>query len=85
MMAGPNGAGKSTVLARVNRSALIVVSPDSIAHETGLTRVSAGREALELRRELFQSGVSHVIDTTFSGRGELNALQVAQRENRNPT
>mgnify|MGYP001773784743 CR=1 FL=1 len=79
MMAGPNGAGKSTVLARVNRNGLIVVSPDSIAHETGLSRVSAGREALELRRELFQARVSHVIDTTFSGRGELNALRVAQR------
>jgi predicted ABC-type ATPase len=43
MMAGPNGAGKSTVLDRVNKSGLIVVSPDSIAHETGLSRVAAGR------------------------------------------
>jgi predicted ABC-type ATPase len=80
MMAGPNGAGKSTVLARVNRNGLIVVSPDSIAHEAGSSRVSAGREALKLRGELFRCGISHVVDTTFSGRGELNALQVAQRE-----
>lgn len=79
-MAGPNGAGKSTILARVNRHGLVVVSPDSISHETGLSRVSAGREALDLRRELFQSGVSHVVDTTFSGRGELNALRFAQRK-----
>lgn len=80
MMAGPNGAGKSTVLDRVNKSGLIVVSPDSIAHVTGLSRVAAGREALELRRELFQRGISHAIDTTFSGRGDLIALQAAQRE-----
>ena len=78
IVAGPNGVGKST-LTRTLREKIPVIDPDRIAAETGLSPVSAGKEALRLLRAHIRRRCSVIVETTLSGRTYLKAARHARQ------
>lgn len=78
VVAGPNGAGKSTLVARYLRGQFPIVNPDELAFgENGIGILEAGRRALEERRMRLSQGESFAIETTLTGRGEIEFMRRA--------
>lgn len=85
VVAGPNGAGKSTLVRRYVRGRVPVVNPDDIAREIDPhhhgqpgTMLRAGRLSLQQRQTLLRAGKSFVLETTLTGRSELNFMKQAR-------
>lgn len=87
VFAGPNGAGKSTLVQRYKVGDRIpMVNPDDIAlairAEHGTDQASAqtkaGRIAVAMRARLLAEGRSFGIETTLTGRKELQLMQAAR-------
>lgn len=84
IIAGPNGSGKSTI----TRSAGFegrdrLLDPDAIARgmnpvDPSSAAIAAGREALKRTAEYLSQGVSFAVETTLSGRGNLELLRQAK-------
>lgn len=83
-IAGPNGAGKSTLAERFSiEKRLPLVNPDNIAREMNpghpeKAGVGAGREALKQQNHLLAEKKSFVIESTMSGKRELELLREAK-------
>ena len=92
VFAGPNGAGKSTLVGQHVRGRIPVVNPDEIARnladiaaapfaasrtDTGRL-IQAGRAAVVMRDGLLTSGKSFGIETTLTGRSELDLMRRAK-------
>ena len=79
VVAGPNGAGKSTLVARYLKGRFPIVNPDELAFgENGIGILGAGRRALEERRSRLEQGQSFAIETTLTGRGEIEFMRRAK-------
>ena len=83
--AGPNGAGKSTLARRVLIGRVPVVNPDDLAAEIDLAnrdmpvvQVAAGRKALAAREAHLEAKRSFAIETTLTGRSELELMRRAR-------
>lgn len=77
VIGGPNGAGKSTWAEKFIADDVPVISPDTIAAQSGVNPISAGKKALQERKALLKNRADFVVDTTFSGRGEVAHLRKA--------
>lgn len=83
-IAGPNGAGKSTLAERFSmEKRLTLVNPDNIAREMNpghpeSAGIQAGREALKQQNRLLAEKKSFVIESTMSGKRELELLRQAK-------
>lgn len=84
MIAGPNGAGKSTLAQTYLAGRLPIVNPDDIARAMHPAHpappavlLQAGRQAIAERRQRLDRGESFAIETTMTGRGELNFMRDA--------
>lgn len=84
VFAGPNGAGKSTLVAQRVRGRIPVVNPDEIAQtlpagSTGQARmIEAGRIAITRREGHLKAGRSFGLETTLTGRSELDLMRRAK-------
>lgn len=79
IVAGPNGAGKSTLVAGKNRGRIPVVNPDEVAARgPRVSFLEAGREALRLQKEHISNGDHFIVETTFSGKRELQLMEEAR-------
>lgn len=85
VIAGPNGSGKTTFTRRHLAHRLPVVNPDEIARDLSPSRPDApgialrsGREALILREQFISSRESFAIETTFSGKREIELMHEAK-------
>ena len=84
IIAGPNGSGKSTVTQLVDfhgRERLL--DPDAIARvlspmNPGAAAIAAGRETLNRIASYIASGVSFAVETTLSGKGNLDLIDTAK-------
>jgi len=84
IIAGPNGAGKSTVTQSVEfdgRDRLL--DPDAIARtlnpvSPSAAAIAAGREVLKRIEGYLASGVSFAVETTLSGKGNLDLIDTAK-------
>lgn len=79
IIGGPNGAGKTTVADRWLALRIPVISPDSISALQGLSPVQAGRFAIQEQERLLLEGSSFVVDTTFSGKREIDLMTRADK------
>jgi predicted ABC-type ATPase len=77
-VAGPNGAGKSTIAAQYLGSGIQVISPDTIAEKARVSPGEAGKAAIRDQERALASRASFAIDTTFSGKRELDVLSRAK-------
>lgn len=84
VIAGPNGAGKSTLAQKYLAGRLPIVNPDDIARAmfpaqpaAPMILLQAGRLAITDRRARLERGESFAIETTMTGRGELNFMREA--------
>lgn len=77
-MAGPNGAGKSTIAGQYLAGGIQVISPDTIAAKTRVSPGDAGKAAIREQEQSLADRASFAIDTTFSGRRELDVLRRAK-------
>lgn len=85
IIAGPNGAGKTTFTEEKIKGRVPVVNPDEIAsrlnpENINSVRVKAGREAIRLQKKLLESRADFAIETTFSGKREIDLVKKAQAE-----
>ena len=78
IVAGPNGAGKST-LTQGLVPGFLLIDPDAIAREEGLSPVAAGRATLSRMRSCIRDGRSLVVETTLSGKGLFSIMEAAQQ------
>ena len=84
VFAGPNGAGKTTIVDRHVAGRIPVINPDTIAQtlpphlSAGARILRAGRIALHRRQELLAAGKSFAIETTLTGRSELDLMRAAR-------
>src|SRR5262249_33294179 len=85
VFAGPNGAGKSTLVRRALIGRIPVVNPDDLAAEidlanrdTPVVQVAAGRKALAAREAHLEARRSFAIETTLTGRSELELMRRAR-------
>ena len=84
MIAGPNGAGKSTLAIRFGiDSRLPVINPDVIAKEMNpenpeASALQAGKEAIRRQRGYLANSQSFAVETTMSGKRELDLLRSAK-------
>lgn len=79
IVAGPNGAGKSTLVAGKNRGRVPVVNPDELTvSNPDVSFLAAGREALRLQQEHIANGHHFIVETTFSGKRELQLMAQAR-------
>ena len=84
VIAGPNGSGKSTLTRSVDfegRDRL--VDPDAVARvlnpmNPAAAAIAAGREALGRVAGYLASGVSFAVETTLSGKGNLDLMATAK-------
>jgi len=86
VFAGPNGAGKSTLVKRhkvVDR--LLIINPDEIAYSfhrsyknDTATIAKAGRVAVEQRKQLIQARQTFGVETTLTGRSELQLMRLSK-------
>jgi len=87
VFAGPNGAGKSTLVKRYRvAERLLIINPDEIAYtlhnsykNNPATIAKAGRIAVEKRRRLLQDRQSFGVETTLTGRSELQLMQSSKQ------
>lgn len=83
VFAGPNGAGKSTLVDRYMAERLPVINPDNIARELdprlgeGQRVLRAGRLAVAERDRLLEAGSSFAIETTLTGKSEIDLMRAA--------
>lgn len=82
MFAGPNGAGKSTFVDRYIAGRVPVVNPDNIARQLAVGSdaqriIGAGRIAVAERQRLIADRASFVIETTLTGKSELDLMRAA--------
>ncbi len=83
VFAGPNGAGKSTMVDRYVAGRIPIINPDNIAatlpHEfSEAARVlQAGRIAVRERGALLAARKTFGIETTLTGRSELDLMRAA--------
>jgi predicted ABC-type ATPase len=81
---GPNGAGKSTLVDHYLGDRLPVVNPDNIARDLprkpdgSLAQGDAGRIATQERAGHLAGRRSFAIETTLSGKSELNLMREAK-------
>jgi predicted ABC-type ATPase len=84
IIAGPNGSGKSTLTESVYFDGLKrLVDPDAIARvldpmNPASAAIAAGREALKRIAGYFAEGVSFAVETTLSGKGNLDLIVTAK-------
>jgi predicted ABC-type ATPase len=67
LVAGPNGAGKSTRASNMSSDVEEIVTPDAAAHAP----VMSGRLAIKRIRRLIEERRSFAVETTLSGRLQL--------------
>lgn len=83
VFSGPNGAGKSTLVDRYVATRLPVVNPDNIARtlpvDLGQAEriMRAGRAAVAARQRMLDSRESFAIETTLTGKSELDLMRAA--------
>lgn len=83
VFAGPNGAGKSTIVDRYVGGKIPVINPDNIARALSgpsaeAARVlQAGRLALRERTARLEARQTFGIETTLTGRSELDLMRAA--------
>ena len=83
VFAGPNGAGKSTIVDQYVGGRIPIVNPDNIARmlSADLSRsariAQAGRAAINERTRLLAARLSFGIETTLTGRSELDLMRTA--------
>lgn len=84
VVAGPNGAGKTTLTGQHFAGRIPVVNPDDIANQINpghqgspATMVAAGRLAIAQRHALLSEGKSFAVETTLTGKGELELMRRA--------
>jgi predicted ABC-type ATPase len=77
MIAGPNGAGKTTIADLWLASRMPVISPDNLAATQKISPIQAGRAAIREQKRLLSSRISFAVDTTFSGKRELDLIRRA--------
>lgn len=58
---------------------MLVVDPDAIAREHGLSAFGAGRKALEIMRAYMEAGSSFSVETTLSGQVHFAIIRDARR------
>jgi len=86
VFAGPNGAGKSTLVDRYVRGRIPVVNPDNIARslpdslDEASRSLRAGRLALRERSAYLTAQQDFAIETTLTGRSELELMRSAAKE-----
>ncbi|WP_342234415.1 zeta toxin family protein [Ralstonia sp. OTU4908] len=87
VVAGPNGAGKTTLTGQHFAGRVVVVNPDDIAlrinpHHNGSSAVmvQAGREAIKQREALLAQKASFAVETTLTGKGELDLMRRASAQ-----
>jgi len=78
MIAGPNGAGKTTIADLWLASRMPVISPDNLAATQKISPIQAGRAAIREQKRLLYSRISFAVDTTFSGKRELDLIRRAK-------
>ncbi|OIQ80723.1 zeta toxin [mine drainage metagenome] len=71
---GPNGAGKTTMANRWLADRIPIISPDSISALHGVGPVQAGKMAIKEQERLLAENASFGIDTTFSGKREIDLM-----------
>jgi len=79
IIGGPNGAGKTTVADRWFALRIPVISPDSISVLQELSPVRAGKFAIQEQERLLLEGASFAVDTTFSGKREIDLMMRADK------
>lgn len=82
VIAGPNGAGKSTLARKHFAGRVTMVNPDDIAQNLAATgrrgtALEAGRVAIKERERQLAARHSFGIETTLTGRGELDFMRKA--------
>lgn len=84
VIAGPNGCGKSTLTRSIRFEGVErLLDPDAIARRLNPSNpaaaaVAAGREALTRTADYLNQGVSFAVETTLSGRGNLELMVQAK-------
>jgi predicted ABC-type ATPase len=80
IVAGPNGSGKSTLTAKYFRRfpSLLIVNPDILTIERGISPLAASKLALQLQKEYLEKRFSFLVETTFSGKHELKLMNNAR-------
>ena len=84
IIAGPNGSGKSTLTKSVDFDGLErLLDPDAVARalnpmNPAAAAIAAGREVLKTIDSYLGSGVSFAVETTLSGKGNLDLIDTAK-------
>lgn len=79
VVAGPKGSGKTTFTRKFLAGKLLVINPDDIADQEGVSAVGAGRLAIRRQQSLLDAGESFAFETTLSGRHEIDLIRLAAR------
>lgn len=81
VIAGPNGAGKTTLTGKFLAGRIPVVNPDDYAKQIDpansgnpVVMLQAGRLAVKEREALLANRQSFAIETTFTGKSELDLM-----------
>jgi predicted ABC-type ATPase len=88
IIAGPNGSGKSTLTKSVDFDGLErLLDPDAVARalnpmNPAAAAIAAGREVLKTIDSYLGSGVSFAVETTLSGKGNLDLIDTALGDTR---
>lgn len=83
VFAGPNGAGKSTIVDRYVGGRIPIINPDNIARtlsadlSEGARVIQGGRIAVRERSALLAARATFGIETTLTGRSELDLMRSA--------
>lgn len=83
VFAGPNGAGKSTIVDRYVGGRIAIINPDNIARTLsadlgdGARVIQSGRIAVRERSALLAARATFGIETTLTGRSELDLMRSA--------
>jgi len=78
VIAGINGAGKTSVANKILRGKIPIINPDEIVLENNLSSIAAGKKALEMRRICIVQNTDFAIETTLSGKDELQFIQLCK-------
>lgn len=83
VFAGPNGAGKSTIVDRFVGGRIPIINPDNVARtlspdlSDGARVIQGGRIAVRERSALFAARQTFGIETTLTGRSEVDLMRSA--------
>lgn len=87
VIAGPNGAGKTTLTGDYLAGRIPVVNPDDFAKQLDpnhngdrAVMLAAGRMAIEQRQSLLSARQSFAVETTLTGKGELELMRRASAQ-----